>query len=134
MTAEIVKKATILVSEKPDLSGLLAELKDKAIPVEDRWEAYDILVAGGLITENVMYGSAYTDLLRKPNCDKPGRHFSLHDFGFERYETRQFGFILELIEDRLADEDFENVPTAESIIAWKEAVMASGCATFTYDW
>ena len=135
MTAEIIKKATALVAEKPDLSEVLASLKDKSIPVEDRWEAYTILVNGALITKMQSYGNGFTDVLRKPNCDKPGRHYSPYDdFGFERHETREFSFVLELIQDRLEDEDFENVPTAESIIAWKESVLASGCAGFTYDW
>ena len=80
------------------------------------------LVEDNILTSNEIYGDGYIETL--------GTSYTLYDdFYIEKHETSTFIDIL----DRIKESDTLS-PSEESIIKWKEEVLASGFASFTYDW
>lgn len=105
------------------MQPLLDELKDETIALEDRWNAYLMLVTGGVLTKIKSYGDGFVEDLN-PN-------WTLYDtFYIERYETTNFPDMLE----RIMEIDEDEIPSEEVLNAWKEKVLASGYAGFEFDW
>ena len=108
------------------LDMLIDELKNKDLDLDERWAAYVDLVNDSVITKTELYGDGYIDTLGD---------FTLYDdFYVERHETETFINILERLQDKMADEDDDELTTPEKIIEWKEKVLASGYASFEHDW
>jgi hypothetical protein len=130
MTHIIVQTANDLVNAKPSLESLLITFKDKNIDLDTRWEAYTILVKGNVLTAKESYGDGFIDTL------DVGRELTAYDdFYIERHETVKFLDMYERFGEWEAGAYGNKVPpTPESVIAWKEKVLASGYASFRYDW
>lgn len=126
----IVDDAKVFVTAKPDLSAVLNSLKDKSIPLDERWEAFEILVNGNVFNKIETYGDGYIDTLVRVD----GKESTLYDnFYIERHETTKFPDMLEkILEPAWKTNEMEYTP--ESIVKWKEKVLASGNSGFTNDW
>lgn len=108
------------------LDMLIDELKNKDLDLDERWAAYVDLVNDSVITKTELYGDGYIDTLGD---------FTLYDdFYVERHETETFINILERLQEKMDDEDDDELTTPEKIIEWKEKVLASGYASFEHDW
>jgi len=107
------------------LDMLIDELKNTDLDLDERWSAYVDLVNDNVLTNTELYGDGYIDILGD---------FTLYDhFHIERRETVTFVSILEHLEEMIEDDE-EDVTTPEKIIEWKEKVLASGFASFEFDW
>ena len=109
-------------------------LTDKTQPLDERWAAY-------LAVEKFLPMESYGDgLIEHLGWDSP-----YDDLGVERHQTRKFSSVLEQVEenlDCLLDEEepehsyydkYRSI-TPEMLNSWKEAVLASGYGSFTWDW
>lgn len=130
MSHILIQTANALVNGKPSLESMLLAFKNKEIPLDTRWEAYTILVKGEVLTDGDGYGDGFIDTLKDPD----GSEYTLYDdFYMERHETKTYPNMLEsFMEWNTFDE--KKKPTPESVIEWKEMVLASGNANFTNDW
>lgn len=129
----LINTANALVNGKPQLESMLIAFANKSIPLEERWEAYSILVKGNILVNEETYGDGFIGML--VSAANPGAEYSMYDdFYTERHESKTFLDILEDIEGWDAEHDENLIPTPESLIAWKEHVLASGFSGFTYDW
>jgi hypothetical protein len=129
----LINTANALVNGKPQLESMLIGFANKSIPLDERWEAYSILVKGKVLVNEENYGDGFIGML--VSATSPGMEYSMYDdFYTERHESKTFLDILEQIEEWGDGYNTELVPTAESLIAWKEHVLASGYSGFTYDW
>ena len=98
-------------------------LTDQSIDLERRWELYEYLAKNGFLVKEDGFGTGYVNLL---DCS------SLYDdFYIDRYQSVSFiDMYNDRIQERLEDEEL----TQEQVDAWREAVLASGYSSFTYDW
>lgn len=123
----VIDMATALVNHKPDLKVMMAALKDQSIPLDERWEAFEILVNGSVLTSTELYGDGFIDTLRVEGK----RELTLYDdFYIERHETTSYTRFLERILDVFQGDGLDML----SLAKWKEKVLASGYASFTFDW
>ena len=118
MYYDMTKLEELNTSMKEERASLLTYLSDKNVSLEDRWHMYCKAVETGYITANKSYGDGYLDLL--------GRDNPYVDLGMERHETRYFSDMFDPIDEG----DF----TSGQVEAWKEKVLSSGYASFTFDW
>lgn len=98
---------------------------DKNETLEDRWKLFSLLTPY-LPDEDMTDG--YLDILDMTPYD---------DFYIERHQTKHFIDIAQELElgEWVTQEDLdEKGITPEKVAAWKEAVLADGCGSFTYDW
>ena len=102
-----------------ELGKFSTYLSDTSIRLEDRWHSYEEAVRKEFLTATKSYGDGYITLL---GLDNP-----YDDLGMERHETSTFPEILDMIEHEQGISD-------EQVAAWKEKVLASGYASFTFDW
>jgi hypothetical protein len=102
----------------------LAQLKDKNIPLDERWEAYGQLCKAKIITKIAPYGDGFVDTLYAGGC-------CYDDLHIEKYQTSDY---FEMAEDNFEGWGDTPTPTPKRIAKWKEEVLASGDAGFTYDW
>lgn len=107
---------------------VLQQLKNKEIPLKDRWEIYTSLVKCNTLNNNDPFGDGF--------IGKLGSDLTVYDhFYIERYQTASFTDIYETILD--AEEEWNEVLFAareKNLEAWQEAVLESGYSSFTYDW
>lgn len=104
------------------LNVILALLKDTTIDLDERWSVYTDLVTADILTRDELYGDGQIDTLGD---------FTLYDdFYVERYETKKFIDMLEVIDEKLDDE----LITQENFVLWKEKILSNGYASFKYDW
>jgi hypothetical protein len=98
-------------------------LKDTRISLDERWNAYEVLVKAGILVSEELYGDGFVDVL--------SNSLTLYDdFYVERRETLQY---LDMLERIMDNEDlFDQVE--HSLPAWKEKVLQSGYTQFVYDW
>ena len=107
------------------VSKMMQELKNKSIPLDERWEVYKDLVESKILVNVESFGNGYVDFL------EGAAEFLLYeDFNIERHETTSF---INLYDQVIEMED-EKKPTEESIIEWQEQVLASGYSAFCFDW
>lgn len=105
------------------IAPLIAAYQDKTKPLEERWALFEECSAAGLLGK-ATYGDGFIDTLN--------RNGTLYDdFYIERYQTVDYTDMYKRI---LEDEDEEDEYPQEAIDAWREAVLASGKGSFTYDW
>lgn len=98
-------------------------LKDKNIPVNDRWEVYSTVVDRNILKNNEIYGDGHIDILSSD------REITLYDdFYIEKYQTESFTSMYAKIPE--LDDDLDQ----DVIDEWREAVLQSGYTSFTYDW
>ena len=122
----------LLEARRLILSGLepmLEDLKNKDIPLSNRWSAYTLLVANHIITREQSYGDGYLD-------DLGGDLTQYDHFNNGRHNTVRFIDMYDRIVD--ADprwqSDLSQLQGTDNFVAWQERVLASGYASFTYDW
>lgn len=126
----VIELATTLVQPKPEASQLLLMLKDKSLPLEERWTAYKIACDGGVISRFDSYGDGFLSLIKN---DKGRPCTPYDDFYIERYQSMMYAeFMEEYFLDDLEEGEEEGLP--EGLSDWQEAVLASGTKGFTYDW
>lgn len=124
MTYDEVNQHVVEAQEAQARAGLTVVLfiTDKTIPLEQRW---DIFSKSWSILPDLSYGHGHIDVL--------GDSFTLYDdFGLERHQQMEYMWMYETIQEWIADP--ENDMTQETADAWREAVLAEGYASFTYDW
>lgn len=107
---------------------LIEELKDTKIPLNERWEAYTKLVENGAHTRSETYGDGFIGTL--------DRNMTLYDdFHVDRYQTERFIDMYDHIMEADGSYQQDLVKARETNLeAWQEKVLASGFASFTYDW
>jgi hypothetical protein len=108
-------------------------LANKDIDLETRWASY-LAVEKFLPIDPYSYGF----------IDKLSWQSPYDDLGMDRYQTRSFSQVWEMIQENLADMiNYEETDTyfdqyrkltAEQMNDWREAVLASGFGGFTNDW
>lgn len=122
--AQMVEARTALIL---DLPATLELLKDQSLPLDDRWTAYTELVNNSVIVEDGSYGDGYLSEL--------GPNFTQYDdFNNDRYNTVKFLDMYEQIMDAEDDSELGEIRSNGKLAKWQEKVLASGYATFTYDW
>jgi len=121
----ILAAAAALQSQLPPI---LEQLKDTSIPLDERWEVYTVLVDQNLFVKDDGYGDGE---LRA--AFDPDRVSLYDDFHLDRGQSMTFPEMWEAMND----EDFEGGDVYDAEGAkdkWREAVLASGYSSFTYDW
>lgn len=131
----IIEDANNLVLNQPSLNPILTRLKDRSIPLNERWEAFEILCNNQILTStkggNVIPSgwSGYVDVLK----DKNGTSLELDEIRWtSRYETILY---VDMYEPLSSDAyDAYDKCTRESVDEWRETVLENGHAGFVYDW
>lgn len=118
MYYDMTKLEELHASMKQERASLLAHLSDKNVRLEDRWYTYCKAVKNDYITADKSYGNGYVDLL---GLDNP-----YDDLNMARHETMHFSDMFNHIDK----DDFDT----GQVEAWKEKVLSSGYASFTFDW
>ena len=109
------------------LAPILEQLKDQSIPLEDRWAAYTALVENDVLVQDDGYGDGFIDEL--------GNNLTLFDdFYMERHESRTFIEMYDIVMEAEGDYQAALVEAKNNLPQWQEKVLASGYASFTYDW
>jgi len=111
-----------------DLPPFLEQLKDTSIPLDERWSAYIQLVEANIFVKNQSYGDGLLTSVFDPNAVS-----FYDDFNLDRGQSMTFPEMWEV----MIGEDFEGggAYTVEGAKdKWREAVLASGYSSFTYDW
>lgn len=124
MKTDLLNMADTIEAGVKKLKGLLESyIKDKNVPLEDRWEVYSTLPAH------------YFDESRwVMDYDFAGTDIVWHDdLYMEKYETVDNLVIIERIENKLEYEKL-NGGTEEDILQLKEDMLQSGIRRWTYDW
>lgn len=104
---------------------VLDALKDKSIPLDDRWEVYTKLVEANVLVKDASYGDGYLE-------DLDYNHMSLYDdFYTDRGASLRFIDMYERMTEN--PEDFTEQARA-NLPKWQERVLESGYSSFTYDW
>ena len=133
MSVELLKASAVELVEKKKfldsaIENTLHHLKDKSIPLQERWEVYTTLVEDNIINNNDPYGDGFIDVL--------GSNLTPYDhFYVEKHQTFSFTSVYETIMD--ADEEWNKdlfEAREKNLEAWQEAVLQSGYSSFTYDW
>ena len=110
------------------MKPFLESLKDKALPLDERWDAFTKLIDANIFVHEAGSGSGYLDEVFDRN------QVSLYDdFHMDRGQTKTFADIWE----QMTDEFFEGGDTYKNEIlrnVWRERVLASGYSGFCYDW
>lgn len=92
--------------------------------LDSRWNLFIELTKMGILPTET-YGDGHVDVFS--NNASP-----YDDLYVERHETQSYQSTLELIEERIEEED-SNYP-ADKLDDWKEAVLAAGYGSWTFDW
>ena len=112
----------ILLQQMVDknVKEVLTSLKDKSIPLDDRWKAF--IEMGEKVKMPIQtYGGGFAEILHK--------NLTMYDdFYIERHQTVKYVDLYE----QIGGLDME-IPE-ENIAKWKEAVLQSGCGGFIHDW
>jgi len=134
MTDEALKEslnAAIGLKAHADAAARCAKslLANQAIPLDERWDAYVKLCVADLISEVDCCGDGYIDFLEH----KDGDELTMYDhFYIERHETRSYIDMYDYLIP--GNYRFSEHLVPGSVDAWREKVLASGYAAFTYDW
>ena len=135
MTITLADEVRKLISEREVLKNKLASsllvLSDQELPLDDRWSAYCALVRGDVITKTDSCSDGFVDTLVK--IYGTGVPEFCDDFDYERYQMVYFSDMPESFNTGWR-ETAKPKYTAESVVAWKERVLASGLAGFQFDW
>lgn len=127
----LLESVKILIAEKPDLSQLVAQLKDDSISLEERWEAFTLLVDNHLlVNESNYYGDSEIGQLESVG----GSQYTLYDdFGADRYVSMPFTEMYGTMLEKIKWKD-DMAPTPESLRNWKERVLQNGYSHVVNDW
>lgn len=108
------------------LTPVMDKLKDQTIDLADRWIAYTKLVENNILEDDI-YGDGYIDILG---------NLTLYDnFHVDRHQTMSFPDMYEHIMEADGEYQKELVEARDKNLSqWQEKVLASGYASFTYDW
>lgn len=123
----IASAASLVASHQAvqeDLKAFQSTLKNPSIDLDDRWEAFTLLVENGVLNDIKSYGDGFMYTLEHGS----GRELTLYDdFYIERHETTLYTDLFEQIQEE---------PEIEwsTVLKWKEKVLESGFAGFVYDW
>lgn len=118
MRYDMTKLEDLFIEVKDEQTLLLAYLADTSISLDDRWYSYGHAVHKKYLTANESYGDGYITLL---GLDNP-----YDDLHMERHTTTDFYDILSYVDKPVLDDG--------QVTFWKEKVLASGYASFTFDW
>jgi len=121
----LLAAAAALQSQLPPI---LEQLKDTSIPLDERWDAYTQLVEANILVSDQSYGDG------NPGGAFDSNRVSLYDdFNIDRGQSMTFPAMWEAMNE----EFFEGGDAYDAEGAkdkWREAVLASGYSSFTYDW
>lgn len=103
-----------------NVKEVLTSLKDKSIPLDDRWKAF--IEMGEKVKMPIeTYGDGFVEILHK--------NLTMYDdFYIERHQTVKYVDLYEQIEE------LDTEIPEENIAKWKEAVLQSGYGGFIHDW
>jgi hypothetical protein len=122
--ADLIEAHALVLSALPEI---LEGLKDISVPLDERWELYSLIVNKGVLLKNNPYGDGELHIL--------GNNLTQYDdFNNDRYVTVKYTDMYQEIVE--ADEAYQECLAAakENLPAWQEHILASGYASFTYDW
>ena len=108
------------------LPPVLEKLKDTTISLEERWDAFVLLVNKNIFVNEQSYGDGF--LSEVFGNDKVSLY---DDFNMDRGQTMTFPEVWESMLDMDEGETYED-PFKQS--EWRERVLASGFSSFTHDW
>lgn len=95
-------------------------LRDKAIPLETRWEIFDKITGRGILDSDE-YSDGFTDMFDKYLLNlNPGNQ-------------RTYSEIYSSLKYELQNNNRENALSQELLDQWREKVLACGYDRFTYD-
>lgn len=101
-------------------------IKDKTIPLDDRWEAFR--AAPSEFKEH----SSWVEHFDAERL-LPAREIAWYDFGYERHQTvYMYDFVCDTLDDML--DDFDEDEKKKIVDAFKEAVLQRNLESFDYDW
>lgn len=109
------------------LTPILQVLKDKSLPLDERWTAYTDLVKADILVNNETFGNGFDQYLE-------GDVSLYDDFNIDKGQSTQF---IDMYERIIENADYnDNLATMRDagLTDWQEAVLASGYSSFTYDW
>jgi len=124
---EALIEARKLIDEH--MQPILESLKDKSIPLEERWAAYSELVKNDILTEIETYGDGFVDVL--------GDNITLHDdFYIELHQMSRYTTMYQSVAEAQGDCAWEEklFSVQKNLPEWQEQVLASGRAGFINDW
>lgn len=119
-----------LIAYKQDSNPLkdrfLAFIKDKSVPLNERWETY--LEAPREFLEHHFWVVHFDS----EKLLESGEISWYDDFGADRGVTVSGADIIDRMEDSIEFED--DVYTPEIVAAFKEEILQKGLGSFDYDW
>lgn len=115
----------ILKSIKEDFSAIKAkidtiDLTDGSVPLDDRWEIFVSLSNMGLLPNNNEH-DGFADIF-DDNCEA---------WSITKFETSSYS---DLYDTTIFYKTENGSYTQEQADEWREAVLADGFGSFTYDW
>lgn len=126
MKETMLKRITYFSGQKSELVECLKRyFTDISFSLEDRWDVFSEATSSGVydhIHNWVWHSSTIEDILGLNWYD---------DLYTERYQTRHFIDVIEMLEDR---EDYGTPITKDQIDAIKEEMLKSGYTGFIFDW
>jgi hypothetical protein len=127
----LLESVKILVAAKPDLSQLFAQLKDTSIPLDERWEAFTLLVNNNLlVNESTYYGHSEIGGLV---AESGGEYCLYDDFHIDRGVGKSFPDLYADLLDKIKWKS-AMAPTQESLRDWQERVLQNGYSSFINEW
>lgn len=111
------------------LAPIMEMLKDREIPLDERWAAYTQLVNNHILINIEPYGDGYLDNL--------GPNFTLYDdFNADRYQDVTYTEMYDVImdSDETYKQEFHALKDSNVLKEWQEQVLELGFSGFTYDW
>ena len=114
-------------------------IKDKKFPLEERWDNFKFAC------ENKIFVNVESWVVHLKTLES-SHNFSWYDnFGFERYETVDFVFVVGRITEQLSEIEADNDPeihwrdihtitTQKQLAELKEEILATGYSGFEMDW
>lgn len=105
-------------------------LKDKSIPLNERWKVF-VEASGGVINK---VNSYYMDFQSMTKAGFGGSWYD--DFYLDRHQTMELTSLVECLEDRnnLNSDSKRFKMTEEQIEELKEEILQSGYTGFVFDW
>jgi len=131
-TDKLNEKLKALQAQRQELRVELEEtLKNREVPLEDRWELFE---EHG---ESILETTGWIEHFKTLDQASKGSSFDYCDeFYVERRQELTYVFIIERLEDRLDNKFYENDTclTEEQINELKEEMLQTGHCGFVNDW
>ena len=127
----LLESVKALIAAKPDLTQLVAQLKDSSIDLDERWQAFTLLVNNHiLVNKSRYYGDAEISQLESVS----GGNYCLHsDFYMDRNNVLTFPDMYAMLMDK-AQWKSDMAPKPESLRDWQERVLQNGYTSFENEW